>query len=74
MKAAFFIVMNDIPNAKFKNLQAWSHHMGIAEIVSFHNCPRATHDSPTSFNEVHISMCIFRMIVTLNRTVLMVYT
>ena len=56
MKAAFFLVMNDIPNAKFKNLEAWSRHMGVAEIASFHNGPRATHDSPTTFIEVNILM------------------
>ena len=54
LKTVHFIVMEELPNSKFKSLQAWGRHMGAPDLPFLRrgDDPTSTHDSPTAFNEV----------------------
>ena len=54
MKAVFFIIMCEIPNAIFKSRTARVRHMQIDDLIALKRKDdrKATHPSPHTFNEV----------------------
>ena len=57
LKTAFFCIMEEIPDKKFKALQAWGRHMDVQSLADLRVNEKATHDSPKIFNQVCIFYC-----------------
>ena len=57
LKTAFFCIMAEIPDKKFKAVQVWGRHMDVQSLADLRVNEKATHDSPKIFNQVCIFYC-----------------